>query len=67
MIYGSRQVEFTDVEVIRSTPDILVCRVENRVFGIPTRRMLPGTEIAQTGDRGRLVLSKELALNLEMI
>ena len=67
MVDGSRRVEFDDVEVIRDTSLILMCRVGMKLIAVPPLRMLPGTTIARMGDRGRLVLSRELALNLGLI
>jgi len=67
MVDGSRRVEFDDVEVIRDTSLILMCRVGMKLIAVPPLRMLPGTTIARTGDRGRLVLSRELALNLGLV
>ena len=67
MVDGSRRVEFDDVEVIRDANLILMCRVGTKVVAVPPLRMLPGTTIARTGDRGRLVLSRELALNLGLV
>ena len=64
---GSNRVEYADVEVIRDTSVILMCRVGTKVVGVPPRWMLPGTTIARTGDRGRLVLPREVALNLGLV
>jgi len=66
MVDGSDRVTFDDVE-IASDGVILSCRVGKKVVWVPPRRMLPGTTIARTGDRGRLVLSREVALNLGLI
>ena len=57
---------FDDVEVA-SDGVILSCRVGKKVVWVALRRMLPGTTIARTGDRGRLVLRREVALNLGLI
>ena len=68
MVDGSNRAEFVDVEVIREiTSVILMCRVGTKIVAVPPRRMLPGTTILTTADRGRLVLSRELALNLGLI
>jgi len=64
---GTQRVEFTDVEVVSANGLILMCRVGNRMVAVPTRRMLPGTDIARAGDRGRLVIGRELALNLGLL
>jgi hypothetical protein len=39
-------------------------RVGTRTVGVPPRRMLAGTTIARSGDRGRLILPREVALGL---
>ena len=67
MVDGSRRVEFDDVEVIRDASLILMCRVGMKVIAVPPLRMLPGTTIARMGDRGRLVLPREVALNLGLV
>jgi len=41
--------------------------VGEKIVAVPPLRMLPGTTISQTGDHGRLVLPRELALNLGLI
>ena len=64
---GSDRVTFDDVEVL-SDGVILSCRVGTKgIVWVPPRRMQPGTTIARTGDRGRLVLSRDVALNLGLI
>ena len=67
MIDGSDRVEFDDVEVVSHAALLVTCRVGQKVVAVPPLRMLPGTTIAQTGDRGRLVLRREVALNLGLI
>ena len=67
VIDGSRRAQFEGVEVVRGTDLILMCRVGTRVVGVPRRRMLAGTTIAREGDRGRLILPYEVALNLGLI
>jgi hypothetical protein len=64
MIDGAQRVELDNVEVVRDTKLVLMCRVGRRIVGVSSHRMLPGTTIARQGDRGRLVLSRERALNL---
>ena len=66
MVDGSNRVTFDDVQVL-SDGLILSCRVGQKFVWVPPRRMLPGTTIAHTGDRGRLVLSREMALNLGLV
>jgi hypothetical protein len=67
MIDGSTRVEFDDVEVVRHAALILMCRVGDKVVAVPPLRMLPGTTISRTGDHGRLILPREVALNLGLI
>ena len=68
MVDGSNRVAFDDVEVTNDGAGIILsCRVGKKVIWVPPRRMLPGTTIARTGDRGRLVLPREVALNLGLI
>ena len=64
---GSLQVELDNVEVVRETDLVLMCRVGERVVGVPPRRMLPGTTVWRRGDRGRLILPREVALNLDLV
>ena len=69
MVDGSDHVTFDDVEVL-SDGVILSCRVAKKggiVVWVPPQRMRQGTTIARKGDRGRLVLSREVALNLGLI
>jgi len=67
MIDRSQRAEFEDVLVVRRTDLVLMCQVGMRVVAVPTRCMLPGTTISQTGALGRLVLPREVALNLGLI
>ena len=64
---GANRVEFDNVEVIRDTSVMVTCRVGGKVVGVLPQRMLPGTTITRAGDRGRLVLPREVALNLGLI
>ena len=63
---GSWSVTFENVEVVRRGDLVLMCRVGQKIVGVPPRRMLSGTTIL-TVDRGRLVLAREMALNLGLI
>ena len=67
MTDGSDRVAFDDVEVVRHAALILMCRVGEKVVAVPPMRVLPGTTISQVGDRGRLVLPREVALNIGLI
>lgn len=61
---GSDRVEFADVHVISAHRYILTCRVDGLVVAVRLRSLLPGSEIKNTGDRGRLVLTRETAVSL---
>ena len=63
---GSWSVTFENVEVVRRGDLVLMCRVGQKIVGVPLRRMLSGTTILAV-DRGQLVLARELALNLGLI
>ena len=67
MTDGSPQMELDNVEVVSDAELVLMCRVGKTVVGVPPRRMLPGTTVWRRGDRGRLILPRELALNLGLI
>ena len=67
MIEGSDRLEFDNVEVIGPAGIVLVCRVRSRIVGVPPRRMMPGTTVAHMGDRGRLVLSRQAAVDLGLV
>ena len=64
MIDGSDRVEFSNVHVISRSAFMLVCRVGKRVVAVRSRSILPGSEVKGKGDRGRLVLSREMAVSL---
>ena len=67
MMDGTNRVEFDDVEVIESGGLLVQCRVAGRVVGVPPLRMLPGTTVHRAGDRGRLVLPREVAMKLLLV
>jgi len=67
MAEGAQRIEFNNVKVVRDTEWILMCRVGTKDVGVPRRRMLAGTTIARRGDRGRLILTRELALSLGVV
>jgi len=67
MIDDSPRAEFDGVQVIRHTGLVLMCRVGEKVVGVPPALTLAGTTIASEGDYGRLVLSRGLALNLGLL
>jgi len=64
MVDGSDRVEFADVEVIGYRGLLLKCRVGKKRVRVPLLRILPGTTVALVGDRGSLVLSRAVALDL---
>ena len=61
---GSDPVEFRDVEALSYRRLSLVCRVGSTLVSVPPRRILPGSQVRRCGDRGKLVLPKEVAVNL---
>jgi hypothetical protein len=67
MIDVTKRVEFEDVEVIDDLGLLLRCRVNGRTLGIPPLRLLPGTQVHRTGDRGKLVLPRDVAEDLGLI
>ena len=57
-----------DVEILKADELILLCRIDCKVVGVPTKRLLPGTTIGlDAGSSGRIVISRELALNLGLL
>jgi len=67
MIDGVQRVEFNDVEVVAATYFTLRCRVGGKFVGVPSLKMLPGTDIARRGDRGRLILPWDVAERLGLV
>ena len=61
---GSDRVEFADVEAIAHRGLLLKCCVGEKRVRVPLLRMLPGTTVVLVGDRGRLVLSRAVAIDL---
>ena len=61
------RVKFTDVEVVRTTGLLLQCRIGAQLVAVQIRRLLSGTDVFHAGDRGVLVLPRELALNLGLV
>jgi hypothetical protein len=64
MIDGTKRIEIENVEVLDASGRLMRCRCGDRIVGVPPLRILPGTEVRWTGDRGRLVLPLEVAVNL---
>jgi hypothetical protein len=64
MIDGTKRVEFEDVEVLEAGGLVMRCRVGGKIVLVPPLRLLPGTQIRQTGDRGRLILPHDVAVDL---
>ena len=67
MMDGTERMTFPDVEVLDSSGLVLRCRLAGKIVGVPPLRLLPGTTIARTGDRGTLVLEAELARELGLV
>jgi hypothetical protein len=64
MIDAAQRVEFMDVQVLAATNFTLMCRIGRKFVGVPSLRTLPGTDIARRGDRGRLILPRDVAAKL---
>jgi len=60
-------VAFDNVELLGGSNLVLRCRIEDRIVGIPPFRLLPGSEIVRAGDRGKVVLPKDLAARLGLV
>ena len=67
MIDANDDVEFGNVEVLESDGSMLWCRIGGRVVAVPQLRFLAGTQIQRMGDRGKLVLPREVAENLGLV
>ena len=63
----TQTMEFADVEIVHINSLMAMCRVDNRIVAVPLGRILSGSEVAYTGDRGRLIIGRELALNLQLL
>ena len=61
---GAQQVEVRDVQVVAATYFTLRCIIGGRFVGVPSLKTLPGTDVARRGDRGRLVLPRDVAERL---
>jgi len=64
MIDGAQRVEFMDVHVLAATDFTLMCRIGRKFIAVPALKTLPGTDIARRGDRGRLILPRDVAAKL---
>ena len=67
MIDGTDRVELDDVEVIERGGFAVHCLVGERVVAVPPLRILPGTTVEYPGDRGRLVLPRDVASQLGLV
>ena len=56
-----------DVEVVDKTDLRVICRVGDRTIKIPPLRILEGTTIRSPGDRGVLILPRDVAEELGLI
>jgi hypothetical protein len=64
MLEEAVRVEIADVEVLDYGNLVMRCRVGDRVVWVPSLRVLTETTIQKRGDRGRLVLPHDLAVEL---
>ena len=60
-------VEFTDVEVIEEMWPTAVCLVDGKRVRIPVHEALAGSALRWSGKRGKLVIRKELAVELGLV
>ena len=67
MIDGSQRVEFENVHVLGLSALVMMCRIGEQIVAVPSLQILPGTTISRRGDRGRLVLSRRMAINLGLV
>ena len=67
MIEGAACVEIVDVEVLDAGNLVMRCCVGEKVVWVPSLRTLPGTTVVRRGDRGRLVLPHDLAVDLGLV
>ena len=63
MIEATNRVVIADEEALDGGGVVMHCRIGNRVVWVPSLGMLPGTEIRRQGDRGRLVLAHDVAVD----
>lgn len=64
MVDGSDRVEFTDVYVVSNSRFVLMCLIGSLLVAVRPSTLLPGSEVKVKGDRGLLVLSREVAVSL---
>lgn len=60
-------MEFSDALVLFDTGLSLVCLVNGIRVRVPSRLMLSPTEVRQTGQRGKLVIPRYLAVNIGLV
>ena len=60
-------MEFSDALVLFDTGLSLVCLVNGMRVRVPSRLMLSPTEIRRTGQRGKLVIPRFLAVNIGLV
>ena len=60
------QEEWVSIPGVHAVSDglVLICDVDGRRFGVPLNRIARHSEVRQVGDRGRLVIPRELAFHL---
>jgi hypothetical protein len=68
MTDATNRVEFLDVEATDEDGlSALTCRVGGQIVTVPPLRILPGSEVSRKGDRGRLVLPRDVARQLGLV
>jgi len=58
------RVSFTDVELVDGGGYTIQCRINGTLVTLPALFMLPGTTVWSRGDRGTLVMPRQVAAEL---
>jgi hypothetical protein len=60
-------VEFTDVEVVGEMGETVVCLVNGKRVRLPVHEALAGSAMRWSRKRGKLVIRKDLAVELGLV
>jgi hypothetical protein len=66
MLTSEATVEFKDVECILGSSMAVLCVIGNKQVWIPRTEIWRGSQIRDRGERGKLVIPRRLAMNLEL-
>ena len=61
------RVSFTDVELVDGGGYTIQCRINGTLVTLPALFMLPGTTVWSRGDRGTLVMPRQVAAELGLV